>query len=111
MKKISELTNFFYNELHPDLKKLEDDRKNPALKKYAAVGRLFADDPQLSMMTACEVLVENIFELTGQLKLPSLRQFGIKKSHFDNIADNTGNKYNPVTLETDDLVKILHAVY
>ena len=37
MKKISELTNFFYNELHPDLKKLEDDRKKLA-KNLVYVG-------------------------------------------------------------------------
>jgi len=39
MKKISELTNFFYNELHPDLKKLEDDRKKRAKKlTYIGIG-------------------------------------------------------------------------
>jgi len=32
MKKISELTNFFYNELHPELKELEKDRKKLARK-------------------------------------------------------------------------------
>jgi len=37
MKKISELTNFFYNELHPDLKKLEKDRKQLA-KRLITIG-------------------------------------------------------------------------
>ncbi len=32
MKKLSELTNFFYNELHPELKALEEDRKKLARK-------------------------------------------------------------------------------
>ncbi len=41
MKKISELTNFFYNELHPDLKKLEDDRKQLA-KKLITIGIIIA---------------------------------------------------------------------
>jgi len=31
MVKVSELTEFFYDELHPDLKKLGDDRKRPSL--------------------------------------------------------------------------------
>ncbi len=37
MKKLSELTDFFYNELHPDLKKLENDRKKLA-KRLVYVG-------------------------------------------------------------------------
>jgi len=32
MRKLSELTSFFYDELHPDLKKLEDERKKLASK-------------------------------------------------------------------------------
>jgi len=32
MQKLSELTDFFYEELHPDLKKLEEDRKQLAQK-------------------------------------------------------------------------------
>ena len=36
-KKLSELTDFFYEELHPDLKKLEEDRKSLA-KKLTFVG-------------------------------------------------------------------------
>ena len=39
MQKISTLTDFFYNELHPDLKKLEEDRQKLARKLiYVGVG-------------------------------------------------------------------------
>jgi len=37
MKKLSTLTDFFYNDLHPELKKLEDDRKKLA-KKLIYIG-------------------------------------------------------------------------
>jgi len=39
MKKLSELTDFFYDELHPDLKKLEEERKKLAKKLiYLGIG-------------------------------------------------------------------------
>jgi len=39
MKKLSALTDFFYEELHPDLKKLEENRKNLARKlTYVGMG-------------------------------------------------------------------------
>ena len=39
MKKLSALTDFFYEELHPDLKKLEEDRKKLARKlTYVGMG-------------------------------------------------------------------------
>lgn len=42
MKRLSELTDFFYNELHPDLKRLEESRKELARRViYVGVGISF----------------------------------------------------------------------
>jgi len=88
----------------------EREIENPALAKYAMLGRLFSGDNDLSDSEACQTLVSHLFELTEIMELPYLKEYGIRIEHLDHIvAHSRGSSMltNPITLTDDEIRNIV----
>lgn len=93
-------------------KMIAEDKNNPALAKFARIGRLFTGKEQENSETKedsyyCRSLLEIIDEWTNRLQIPGLGTFGITPGDLELIAGQTGNKNNPVKLEKETLMDIL----
>ena len=83
---------------------------NPALAKYARVGRLLGRRGECSDSTAHELLVEVVTHWTEQFKLPRLAQYGVTESALPKIVANSRGSSmttNPITLTDDEINTIL----
>lgn len=78
-----------------------------ALNKYVSLGRLFLDEEGKSDDYYINGFVEYLSNLSDDLKLARLGQYGIKDEDLDPICRITELKNNPVKLDTDDLIEIL----
>jgi alcohol dehydrogenase class IV len=90
----------------------ERDRDNPALPKYAEIGRRFARQKGLNGVDARCFLVESlrIWEGEGELDLPRLSVYGIGDGDLARIvaASRGGSmKTNPIMLSDAELTHIL----
>ncbi len=88
------------------------DISNPALVKYAKVGRLFAPEMRMDDEDALKMLL-GMLELWQQhLNMPRLSQYGVTETDVDNIIENiSGGSYatNPVMLTYEELRALLLA--
>lgn len=90
------------------VRELERSWENPvAYKKYAELGKIFADDRIRSDKYYIESFIAYLNELTQKLRLQGLASAGADKSAIDEICSNTGLKNNPVKLGKDALIEIL----
>ncbi len=83
----------------------------PALKKYAAVGRLILENPMLDDGMALAGLIEMLKDWTVRLRLPTLSSLGVGLADFRRIvAHSRGSsmKTNPVLLTDEEVERILH---
>ena len=88
----------------------ERDPENPALEKYAEVGRLFAEDRNLEPTEARRLLVEFLKNWTTTLKLPPLTLLGVNRADFPRIVANcrgSSMKTNPIVLSDGEVERIL----
>jgi alcohol dehydrogenase class IV len=86
------------------------EAKNPALAKYADVGRFLADQSQADDEQAWSCLVDLLNSWTEQLNLPRLNQYGVKERDFDRIVANSRGSSmttNPIVLADDEIREIL----
>ncbi len=86
----------------------ERDPSNPALAKYAEVGRLFGGEVDGAGALAC--LVDTLNEWTSAMKLPALIELGVQPADFPRIIANcrgSSMKTNPVVLTDDEVGRIL----
>ena len=86
------------------------EQHNPALAKYAQVGRFLADQPDASDDLAWESLVKTLSHWTDQLELPRLGAYGISQNDFDQIVANSRGSSmttNPIVLTDDEIYEIL----
>jgi len=83
------------------------DNNNLALKKYSSLGRLFLHDEGKADDYYIDAFIDHLKELTENLKLPSLKQSGIRETDIQYICENTDIKNNPVNLTGEDLMEIL----
>ncbi len=79
----------------------------PALEKYATVGRLWAGGKPLEATAACDLLVRKLEECVDNLKIPKLSGFGVRSSDVERIAAKAGNKNNSVALSKQQIQKIV----
>lgn len=87
------------------------DPDNPALAKYAVIGRLLADNTELDDQTARHTLILLLDDWTKQLDLPRLDNYGITESDFPLIVANcrgSSMKTNPIALTDAEVTEILH---
>lgn len=86
------------------------ESSNPALTKYARVGRLLGADAHLDDAAARTILLRRIMEWTLHMKLPKLTGFGMTHGDLPRvIAHSRGSsmKTNPIGLTDEEVGKIL----
>jgi alcohol dehydrogenase class IV len=77
------------------------------LNKYATVGRILSKKKNGTDAYFAKSLIDSLFQMTEELGIPRLSEYGISLSDLDKIAEQTSNKNNPVKLSTSDLKGIL----
>jgi alcohol dehydrogenase class IV len=77
------------------------------LLKYARIGKLFSKDKNKSDENYIELLLDIIDQWTDEFGLRKLAEFGVEESDFSKIISATGNKYNPIALEEQELEEVL----
>jgi alcohol dehydrogenase class IV len=87
----------------------QQNNGNPALAKYATLGRLFAGENQKSDDYYIDFFADQLVSMAELMNIERLGKFGIKSSDFEKIVNITDSKYNPIKLGKDDLVDILEA--
>jgi len=90
----------------------ERDAGNPAIARYAEVGRLLADDAGLDRVAALHALTVTLDHWTEAMALPRLAAFGMRETDIANVVANCrGNsmKTNPVVLADAEVAAILEA--
>ncbi|MCH8551504.1 MAG: iron-containing alcohol dehydrogenase [Natronospirillum sp.] len=83
-----------------------------ALERYAAVGRMLADQPDLDDSAAHTTLLKTLHDWTERLQMPRLRDYGITQEDFPQIVANARGgsmKTNPIVLADEELTKILES--
>jgi alcohol dehydrogenase class IV len=85
----------------------EFNRRHPALAKYAAVGKLFAEETNHHEDYYIDYVLEIIKSYTKSMNIPTLENLGLATQDFDKIVLHTESKNNPIALSKDDLHAIL----
>jgi alcohol dehydrogenase class IV len=83
---------------------------NPALSKYAQVGRLLSDKPNMDDMSAHSCLITLLAEWSEKLQLPRLHVYGITTDDFPLIVANSRGssmQTNPIVLTDTEINTIL----
>ena len=88
-------------------KLLKEDPDNPAIFKYAGIGKIFHGSSDRDNMFYAEFLINKIYDLMLKFRLPKLREFGFEPDMIPPILSNTSNKNNPVKLMESDMREIL----
>ncbi len=79
----------------------------PALEKFATVGRLWAGGKSLDTSGGCTLLIQKLEDLVDKLKIPRLGAYGIQKSDVDRIVAKTNNRNNPIALTKDQIRQLI----
>ena len=88
----------------------ERDPDNPALAKYAQVGRLFRGRSHVDDIGARVFLVHTLNEWTRRMALPPLSALGIEAGDLPRIAANcrgSSMTTNPVVLSDEEVTRLL----
>jgi alcohol dehydrogenase class IV len=80
------------------------------LRKFAEVGALFENkrlgsDSEIDLY--CKILTDRLQEMTNELQLKRLSEYGITEDSIDVIIPKTSNKNNPIQHDAKDLKTIL----
>jgi alcohol dehydrogenase class IV len=86
---------------------VKEDPDNPAVLKYAAVGKIFHGSSDRDNMFYAEFLVNKIYDLTLKFRLPKLREFGFETDLIQGILKKTSIKNNPAKLSESEMREIL----
>ena len=81
--------------------------ESAALKKYAALGKLFLDIEGETDSFYIDGFIDYLYKLTSELSLPGLSGFGLEDKDIDVICAQTENKNNPVKLNKRALLEVL----
>ncbi len=84
------------------------ERASFFLAKYASAGRVLSADFSLDDGEACDVLLEKLESWQNALRFPPLGAFGITESDIAVIVSRTRSKSNPVELDEEGLMRIVH---
>jgi len=91
---------------------LARDEYNPALAKYAKVGRLFAPEMNLDEADALKMLLGMLEIWQQHLQMPKLSEYGVVEDDVVRIVANiSGGSYatNPIVLTQDELKALVLA--
>ncbi|MFA5141179.1 MAG: iron-containing alcohol dehydrogenase [Elusimicrobiota bacterium] len=87
--------------------KAQGERGEPALEKYASLGRLLSDKKRLGREAAFVSLVDTVEGWTRSLGIGSLDRYGIRAEDVDGIVADSDCKDNPVPLGKEELRRIV----
>jgi len=90
------------------------DSQHPILKKYATVGRMLSKQSSINDIQAHDHLIETLSQWSRDLCMPSLSDYGIKKSHLAHIikhARGSSMKTNPIVLSDAEIQSILEECF
>lgn len=90
----------------------EREPANPALAKYAHLGRLLDGRTNLSGPEACDALVDTLQDWIERLDIPRLERYGITQGDIAKIVANSRGssmQTNPIMLTDDEITDVLHA--
>ena len=85
---------------------------SPALPKYAELGRLLADQPDLDDDAAHTRLLDILAEWTERLELPRIGRYGMTGTDIPRVVANcrgSSMKTNPIVLTDGEVAEILEA--
>jgi alcohol dehydrogenase len=88
------------------------DPANPALAKYARVGRLLRGKTHVDDAGARRLLLQTLLEWTGRMHLPRLGELGVSETDLPRVIANcrgSSMKTNPVELSDAEVGNILRA--
>jgi len=80
------------------------------LAKYARMGRLLTNAPEIDDVSACDGLVQRLEEWTVALNLPRLSHYGVRESDFERVIANcrgSSMKTNPIVVSDQEVKEIL----
>ncbi len=80
------------------------------LKKYAKVGKLFSTTSGKNDAFYIDLLMETIARYNSEYCSYTLSEFGYQTSEALSIAQETGNKNNPIELSEEQLIDILESL-
>ena len=79
------------------------------LKRYADVYAALTNTSEPDIHTACDRLTDTLDGWIDSLRIPRLRSFGVLPEHLDRIAQESGNKNNPVEVPPEKMLEILNS--
>lgn len=85
----------------------QSDVENPAFQKYCILGKIFSDKSQQSDTWYQDHFINILTTMSSTLKIPDMSKYQITDETMEKILSNTGNKYNPVDFDRNDLQTIL----
>lgn len=88
-------------------KLIKDDPGNPALLKYAGLGKYFSENKNLTINQSATAFVDLVEKMVDDMSIPRIGNFGLKTGHLFKIIESTGQKNNPVKLNNEELESIL----
>jgi alcohol dehydrogenase class IV len=87
------------------LRSLPDD--SAGLKKYVLLGKLFLEENYKTDDFYIDGFIDFLHSLTAELRLPGLKQSGVREIDIAEICKSTECKNNPVKLGQEDLMEII----
>lgn len=91
----------------------EREPAHPTLPRYATLGRLLADEPELDDEAARRALVGSLRTLVHGLRLPGLSRYGVTESLAPRLAreslTSSSTKTNPIELTEREVAEVIAA--
>lgn len=86
---------------------------HPWLDRYARIGRILADAPELDRSASLAAAGDKTLALARTLSIPPLADFGLELSLVPKLVElarkASSMRYNPIVLSAEDLVEILNS--
>ncbi len=90
------------------VRKLRATQANePALGKYAAVGKLFSALPGKTSDYYIDFLLDLMASWSAEMAIPTLSQSGVTPQDFPKILAASDNKNNPIVLNAEEMTEVL----
>ena len=87
----------------------QQDTENPALKKYAVLGKVFSNKNQKHDAWYQDHFINVLNQMSDNLEIPNLSKYHLTNETIEKIISDTGNKHNPVDFDHEDLATILRS--
>jgi len=85
---------------------------HPALERYARIGRLFADDPELPADAACEHLIRILAQWRDDFGLNRLSDYGVREEDIPRLVQNCRGhsmQTNPIELTDEEVAALIRS--